>query len=135
MGYYRIQRAPVACVQITVHLKKEFVMITRLMAMFSAFLLTLSPVFADPFNINISNGESGMLLLTVTDMNYPTPQSAFNGSINSGQQIAVYINGENGNNGHIQWQATTPDRQKCGSGDVPGLSSGNNLTVNTPSSC
>ena len=110
-------------------------MITRLMAMFSAFLLTLSPVFADPFNINISNGESGMLLLTVTDMNYPSPQSAFNGSINSGQQIAVYINGENGNNGHIQWQATTPDRQKCGSGDVPGLSSGSNVTVGTTSSC
>ena len=112
-------------------------MITRLMAMFSAFLLTLSPVFADPFNINISNGESGMLLLTVTDMNYPSPQpgGAFNGSINSGEQKSVYINGENGNNGHIQWQATTSDRQKCGSGDVTGLSSGNNLTVRTPSDC
>jgi hypothetical protein len=89
-------------------------MITRLMAMFSAFLLTLSPVFADPFNINISNGESGMLLLTVTNINYPVPQYAFNGSINSGQQIPVYINGENGNNSHIQWQATTaPDRQSA----------------------
>ena len=110
-------------------------MITRLMAMFSAFLLTLSPVFADPFNINITNEESGMLLLTVTDMNFPSPQSAFNGSINSGQQISVHINGANGNNGHIQWQATTPDRQKCGSGDVTGLSSGSNVTVRTPSSC
>lgn len=110
-------------------------MITRLMALSSAFLLTLSPVFADPFNINISNGESGMLLLTVTDMNYPTPQSAFSGSINSGEEKSVYINGENGNNGHIQWQATTADRQKCGSGDVTGLSSGNNLTVKTPSDC
>jgi hypothetical protein len=110
-------------------------MITRLMAMFSGFLLTLSPVFADPFNINITNDESGMLLLTVTDMNYPSPQPAFTGSINSGQQIPVYINGENGNNGHIQWQATTPDRQKCGSGDVGALSSGSNVTVTTPSSC
>ena len=110
-------------------------MITRLMAMFSAFLLTLSPVFADPFNINITNDESGMLLLTVTDMNYPSPQLAFSGSINSGQQIPVYINGENGKDGHIQWQATTADRQKCGSGDVPGLSSGSNVTVGTPSSC
>ncbi len=110
-------------------------MITRLMAMSSAFLLTMSPVFADPFNINITNDESGMLLLTVTDMNFPTPQSAFSGSINSGQQISVPINGENGNNGHIRWQATTPDRQKCGSGDVGGLSSGSNLTVSTPSSC
>jgi len=112
-------------------------MITRLIAMFSAFLLTLSPVFADQFNINISNGESGMLLLNVTDMNYPTPQTGvpFSGSINSGQQISVNINGENGNNGHIQWQAWTSDRQKCGSGDVTGLSSGNKLTVRTPSDC
>jgi hypothetical protein len=112
-------------------------MITRLMAMFSGFLFTLSPVFADQFNINITNDESGMLLLTVTDMNYPNPTTGvpFSGSINSGQMISVMINGENGSNGHIQWQATTPDRQKCGSGDVPGLGSGNNLTVNTPSSC
>jgi hypothetical protein len=112
-------------------------MITRLMAMSSAFLLTMSPVFADPFNINITNDESGMLLLTVTDMNFPTPQTGvpFSGSINSGQQISVNINGENGNKGHIQWHATTPDRQKCGSGDVSGLSSGNSLTVGTPSDC
>ena len=50
-------------------------MITRLMAMFSVFLLTLSPVFADQFNINIISGESGTLLLTVTDMNTPSPQT------------------------------------------------------------
>jgi hypothetical protein len=119
------------------HTQKEFVMIRRLMTTFSAFLLTLSPVFADQFNINITNDESGMLLLNVTDMNYPSPRTGvpFSGSINSGQQISVYINGENGNNGHIQWQAWTSDRQKCGSGDVSGLSSGSNLTVGTPSSC
>jgi hypothetical protein len=110
-------------------------MIIRFVAKVSAFLLTVSPVFADPFNINITNDESGMLLLTVTDMNFPTPQSAFSGSINSGQQISVMINGENGNNGHVQWRATTPDRQKCGSDDVGGLGSGSNITVKTPSDC
>ena len=76
-----------------------------------------------------------MLLLTVTDMNYPSPKEAYNGSINSGQMLPVYVNGEGGRNGHIKWQATTPDRQKCGSGDVKDLSSGSNLTVNTPRSC
>jgi hypothetical protein len=49
--------------------------------------------------------------------------------------IAVYINGENGANGHIQWSATSADRSKCGSGDLTGLGSGSNVAVDTPSSC
>ena len=111
-------------------------MTSRLMATLTAFVLMLSPAAADTFNINISNGEVGtMLLLTVTDMNYPSPKEAYNASINSGQMLSVYINGDGGHGGHIQWKATTPDRKKCGSGDVKDLSSGSNLTVNTPSAC
>jgi hypothetical protein len=49
--------------------------------------------------------------------------------------LSVHINGEGGRNGHIQWKAMTPDRQKCGSGDVKDLSAGSNLTVKAPSSC
>jgi hypothetical protein len=101
----------------------------------SAFILGAAPALADPFNINISNGESSILLLTVTDMNYPSPTVAYSGSINSGQMMSVNINGESGHNGHIKWSATSSDRSKCGSGDVSSLSSGSNLTVNTPSSC
>jgi hypothetical protein len=110
-------------------------MFIRFAAALSLLVLALAPAFADPFNINVSSDESSMVLLTITDMNYPDPKSAFSGSINSGQLISVYINGDNGNNGHIQWKATTADRQKCGSGDVNGLSSGSNVTVGTPSSC
>ncbi|HEY1795260.1 MAG TPA: hypothetical protein VGG57_03990 [Stellaceae bacterium] len=110
-------------------------MIKRLATALSALILGVTPALADPFNINISNGESAMLLLTVNDMNYPSPKVAYSGSINSGQMISVYINGENGSGGHIQWSATSADRTKCGSGDVGSLGSGNNLTVNTPSSC
>lgn len=98
-------------------------------------VLGVTPALADPFNINVSSDESSMLLLTITDMNFPSPQTAFSGSINSGQMISVYINGENGTNGHIQWSASSSDRTKCGSGDVTGLGSGSNVTVSTPSSC
>src|ERR1051326_7189660 len=104
-------------------------MTLRLSAALAVSLFAACPAFADPFNINIDNGESSMLLLTVTDMNYPNPQTAFSGSINSGQMLSVNINGENSANGHIKWQATTSDRQKCGSGEVKNLSVGANLTV------
>lgn len=110
-------------------------MIRRSAMALSALILGATPALADPFNINISNGESSMVLLTVTDLNFPSPKEAYSGSINSGQMISVYINGENGNNGHIKWSATSSDRSKCGSGDVSSLSTGSNLTVNTPSSC
>jgi hypothetical protein len=110
-------------------------MITRLATALSALILSVTPALADPFNINITNGESGMLLLTVNDMNFPSPKVAYSGSINSGQMISVYINGENGSNGHIQWSASSSDRTKCGTGDVSSLGSGSNLTVRTPSSC
>jgi hypothetical protein len=110
-------------------------MIRRLATAVSVLILGATPALADPFNINISNGESSMVLLTVTDMNFPTPQAAYSGSINSGQMIAVNINGENGTNGHIRWSATSTDRTKCGSGDITSLGSGSNITVNTPSSC
>lgn len=110
-------------------------MIRWLATALSTLVIGAAPALADPFNINISNGESSMLLLTVTDMNFPSPQVAYSGSINSGQMIAVNINGENGNNGHVRWSATSSDRTKCGSGDVTSLGSGSNLTVNTPSSC
>jgi hypothetical protein len=44
-------------------------MISRALAVFAAFALPLSPAAADTFNINISNGEVGtMLLFTVTDL-------------------------------------------------------------------
>lgn len=110
-------------------------MIRWLATAISALILGATPALADPFNINISNSESSMLLLTVTDMNYPSPKLAYDGSINSGQQIAVNINGENGTNGHIQWSAKSSDRTKCGSGDISSLGSGSNVTVSTPSSC
>lgn len=110
-------------------------MVRRSAMALAALILAAPPALADPFNINVSSGESSMLLLTVTDMNFPSPKVAFSGSINSGQMISVSINGENGNNGHITWSATSSDRSKCGSGDVPGLSSGSNVTVSTPSSC
>jgi len=110
-------------------------MIRRLAMALSALALAATPALADPFNINITNGESSMLLLTVNDMNFPSPKVAYSGSINSGQTISVDINGENGSNGHIQWKASSADRTKCGSGDVSSLGSGSNLTVNTPSSC
>jgi hypothetical protein len=112
-------------------------MIPRPITVLAAFVLSFSPAAADTFNINVSNGESTMLLLTVTDMSSVNPKEggAFDGSINNGQMLSVHINGDSGGNGHIQWKATTPDRQKCGSGDVKDLSSGSNITVNTPSSC
>lgn len=110
-------------------------MIRQFATALSMLIVTMSPALADPFNINITNGESSMLLLTVNDMNFPSPKVAYSGSINSGQMISVYINGENGSNGHIQWSATSTDRTKCGSGDVSSLGSGSNLTVSTPSSC
>jgi hypothetical protein len=110
-------------------------MIRPLATALSALVLCAGPALADPFNINITNGESAMLLLTVNDMNFPSPKVAYSGSINSGQMISVYINGENGSNGHIQWTASSADRTKCGSGDLTGLGSGSNMTVTTPSSC
>jgi hypothetical protein len=110
-------------------------MIGRLAAAFLLLVLGLSPAFADPFNINVSSNESAMLLVTITDMNLPSPKEVFSGSISSGQQIPVMINGDNGHDGHIQWKATTADRQKCGSGDLSSLGSGSNVTVSTPSSC
>lgn len=109
---------------------------THLTAAVAAFLFTVFPALADDtFNVNISNGEMAMLLLTVTDMNYPTPKTVYNGSINDGQEISVYINGQSGGNGHITWTAQTADRQKCGNGEETSLSSGNNVKVSTPSSC
>jgi hypothetical protein len=112
-------------------------MIARFTAAVSLLVLTLSPAFADPFNINVSSGETTLLLVSITDMNMPNPKdgNAFSGNISPGQQISVIIGGNNGGDGHIQWTATTVDRQKCGSGDLTGLGTGNNVTVSTPSSC
>lgn len=106
----------------------------RWIAALSVAFFTLTPAFADTFNINVDDGESVMLLLKIKDMNYATPQEVFNGNINPGQMISVHINGDNGNNGHIQWTAYTADRQKCGTGDVSRLSSGANVTVKASSS-
>lgn len=110
-------------------------MTSRLMAALAVLAFTFSPALADTFNINLSSGETDTLLVTVTDMNYPTPKVVYDNNLTSGQLVPVDINGDNGNNGHITWRASTSDRTKCGSGDVSGLSSGNNVTINTPSSC
>ena len=106
----------------------------RFIAAWSLAFIMFTPAFADTFNINVDNGETVMLLLKIKDMNYPSPQEVFNGSINPGQMLSVHINGENGNNGHIEWTAYTADRQKCGTGDVNRLSSGANVTVKASSS-
>lgn len=106
----------------------------RLMAALSLACFTVTPAFADTFNINVDNGETVMLLLKIMDMNFATPQEVFNGSINTGQMLSVHINGENGTSGHITWTAFTADRQKCGTGDVTRLGSGANVTVKARSS-
>ena len=110
-------------------------MIMRTTAAAAALVFMLSPARADTFNINVNNGEMEMLLLTITDMNYPDPKEVFSGNLTSGQMRSVYINGENGRNGHIKWKASTADRKKCGSDDVTGLGSGSNITIRTKSAC
>jgi hypothetical protein len=96
----------------------------------------LSPAYADTFNINVDNGESVMLLLTITDMNLGSPEKIFNGNISSGQMLSVRINGDNGgNNGHITWKASNAERTKCGEGDVSKLSVGANVAVKAQSPC
>lgn len=109
-------------------------MTARLITALSVMLLA-SPAMADMFNINIDNGESEMLLLTVTDMNLGSPERIYNGNISPGQMLSIRINGDNGGgNGHIQWTAHTADRSKCGTGDVSKLSAGSNVTVKARSS-
>ena len=112
-------------------------MITRLMTMFPAFFLTLSPVFADgQFNVNIVNEESVTLLVSVTDMNSPSPVrgGVFNGALESGKQRSEQISGASGD-GHVEWSASTSDRQKCGSGEYTHLDAGGEVKISTPSSC
>ena len=107
---------------------------TRFMAAWSLAFLTCAPAFADTFNINVDNGETVMLLVSIKDMNYPSPTEIWSRSISPGQMFSVQITGENGHNGHIQWTAYTADRQKCGTGDKDGLSTGANVTVKASSS-
>jgi len=98
-------------------------------------LISLSPAFGDQFNINVGSGESGMLFVVIYDLNTRGQDKVFDTTINSGQWFPVYITGEGGHDGHIRWEAQTSDRQKCGSADLPNLTSGNNITVRTPASC
>jgi hypothetical protein len=109
--------------------------ILRLVTILSVTLASLSPVLADQFNINVSNGESGMLFVTVYDLNTRGQNKVFDATMTSGQMVPVYITGAAGNDGHIKWEAQSSDRQKCGADELNGLSSGNNITVRTPSAC
>jgi hypothetical protein len=90
---------------------------------------------ADPFNINVSNGESGLVFVTIKDLNTRAGDVVFDQTMESGRQVPVYIQGESGTNGHIVWQAQSSDRQRCGGDELTNLSSGYVLTVTTPLSC
>lgn len=110
-------------------------MILRLVTTLSMTLASLSPALADQFNINLNNGESGMVFVKVYDMNTGSENKVYDDTMTSGRQVSVYITGDSGQNGHIRWEAMSSDRQKCGSNELDGLSSGNNVTVSTPSPC
>jgi hypothetical protein len=109
--------------------------ILRLVTTLSMTLASLSPALADQFNINLSNGESGMVFVKVYDENTGNENKVYDDTMTSGRQVSVYITGDSGQNGHIKWEAMSSDRQKCGSDELNGLSSGNNVTVSTPSPC
>jgi hypothetical protein len=111
-------------------------MILRMMTVVSTLLICLSSARgAEDFNINVSNGESGMLFVVIYDMNTRGQNKIFDTTMSSGQSIPVYITGEGGHDGHIRWEAQAVDRQKCGAADLPNLSSGNNITVGAPLEC
>ena len=110
-------------------------MTMRLMTSLSVMLASLSPALADQFNINLSNGETGMVFVQVYDMNTGGQNKVFDDTLTSGRQVSVYITGDSGRDGHIRWEATSSDRQKCGRDELNGLSSGNNIMVRTPSPC
>jgi hypothetical protein len=50
-------------------LQEENAVILRLTTSLSVMLASLSPVLADQFNVNLSNGETGMVFVQVYDMN------------------------------------------------------------------
>ena len=110
-------------------------MILRLVTTLSVMLASLSPALADQFNINLSNGEMGMVFVKVYDENTGNENKVFDDTMASGRQVSVDITGDSGHGGHIKWEAMSSDRQKCGSDELNGLSSGNNVTVSTPSPC
>jgi hypothetical protein len=117
------------------HLQEENAVILRLTTSLSVMLASLSPVLADQFNVNLSNGETGMVFVQVYDMNTAGQNKVFDDTLTSGRQVSVYITGDSGRDGHITWAAMSSDRQKCGGEELNGLSSGNNITVRTPRSC
>ena len=47
------------------------------MTSLSVMLASLSPVLADQFNINLSNGETGMVFVQVYDMNPASQNKVF----------------------------------------------------------
>ena len=110
-------------------------MILRLMTIVSTLLISLTAALGEEFNINVSNGEIGMLFVVVYDMNTRGQNKIVDTTMSSGQSIPVYITGEGGHDGHIRWEAQAADRENCGAADLPNLSSGTNITVKAPLEC
>ena len=109
-------------------------MILRMMIVVSTLLISLSAALAE-VNITVSNGESGLLFIVVYDMNTREQNKILDTTMSSGQSVPLYITGENGYDGHIRWEAQAANRENCGAGDLPNLTSGTDIMVKAPLEC